>query len=132
MDMSFGLEGKVALITGATRGLGNDIAKAFSRAGAKVVAVGRDEGLLEQCRSDIEGSQGRVCAIRADIATEDDVKNMTAAAVEEFGKIDILVNNAGLGGPLKLFQDVEPSEWQKIFEVNLNGTLLTTNMWAGK
>ena len=126
MDTSFDLKDKVALITGATRGLGKDIAMAFSHAGADVVAVGRDEGLLEQCRLDVEDNQGRVCAIKADIAIEDDVKNMTARAIEEFGKIDILVNNAGVGGPLKLFQDVEPSEWRQVFEVNLNGTLLTT------
>lgn len=117
---------KVVLITGATRGVGKSIALAFSRAGASIVAVGRDETLLEKCRLEIESKLGRVHTVRADISLEDDVKNMVASAMKAFGKIDVLVNNAGLGGPLKLFQDVEPSEWQEVFNTNLHGTLLTT------
>ena len=124
MDDRFALTDKVALVTGATRGLGKDIVAAFSQAGAAVVAVGRDEALLEQCRQEITDQGGRVHTVRADISQEDQVKDMVAQAKEAFGRIDILVNNAGVGGPLKLFKDVESAEWQQVFAINLNGTLL--------
>ena len=124
MDNRFALTDKVALVTGATRGLGRDIVDALSRAGASVVAVGRDQALLEQCRQEMTGQGCRLHPVRADISQEADVRAMVAAAKEAYGRIDILVNNAGVGGPLKLFKDVEPAEWQEVFAVNLNGTLL--------
>lgn len=126
MNEPFTLKSKVALITGATRGLGRNLCTAFSEAGADIIAVGRNEKLLANLHDEIHGRGGKVLPLVADIRKADDVKQMVAAGIREFDRIDILVNNAGISGPVKLFKDIEESEWMEVISTNLNGTLLCT------
>lgn len=126
MNGQFTLENKVALITGASRGLGRHLCTAFSEVGADIVAVSRNEKLLTSLYDEVQSRGGKAFPVVADISKGDDVKKMVEKAIREFGRIDILVNNAGISGPTKLFKDIEESEWMEVISTNLNGTLLCT------
>ncbi len=89
------LEGKVALITGASKGIGRVMSRLFAREGAAVVCAARSRDLLEETVALIKGDGGRALAVTGDAATEADVQTMIAAGVKAFGKLDVLVNNAG-------------------------------------
>ena len=131
MNETFSLENKVALVTGASRGLGRNICAAFSEAGADIIAVSRNGELLEDLCKEIRGRGGKAFSVAADIGKALDVRDMVEKGINEFGRIDILINNAGVSGPLKLFKDMEEFEWMDVFRTNLNGTLLCTK-YVGK
>jgi glucose 1-dehydrogenase len=118
------LRDKVAVITGASLGIGSAIAFAFGREGAAVAVDYRthpDEA--KKIVEGIEGSGGRAISVRADVSNPGDVKNLIQNAVEEFGRLDIMVNNAGVEQKMP-FLDTPLDVWNKIISVNLTGAWL--------
>jgi NAD(P)-dependent dehydrogenase (short-subunit alcohol dehydrogenase family) len=118
------LSGRVALVTGASRGIGLSIAGALLDAGAGVVITGRDRGHLDTARGTLSAGTGdrgnRVHAAPADVGKEKDAAGAVAGAIERFGGLDILVNNAGVG----VFADVadmEAAAWRQVIDTNLSG-----------
>ena len=111
------LSGKVALVTGGSRGIGFATAKILSENGAKIVITGKDKDRLEKSTSKISGSIGIV----ADIKNSKDVKNVVSKTIEKFGKLDILVNNAGIFPKIKLLHEIDEDEWNEVLDVNLTG-----------
>ena len=105
------LEGKVALITGASKGIGRVMSRMFGREGAAVVCAARTQRLVEETAALVQADGGRAIAVTADAAAEDDVRRMVEAGVKAFGKLDTLVNNAGDGGPTKPVQGYTTEDW---------------------
>jgi NAD(P)-dependent dehydrogenase (short-subunit alcohol dehydrogenase family) len=105
------LEGKVALITGASKGIGRVMSRLFAKEGAAVVCAARSRDLVEETATLIKDDGGRALAVTGDAATEGDVQKMVAAGVKAFGKLDVLVNNAGDGGPTKRVQEYTTDDW---------------------
>lgn len=118
------LDGQRAIVTGANSGIGEAIARGLAEAGAAVIVnyVSGDER-AEQVVADIRAAGGRALAHRADIASEEQVERMFAAAREAFGSIDILVNNAGLQQDAP-FHEMTLAQWQRVIDVNLTGQFL--------
>src|SRR5260370_14056348 len=116
------LNGKVALVTGGTSGIGKATAMAFTRAGAKVVLTGRREKEGAQVVAEIKKLGGDAAFVRADVAKDADVKAMVDFAVDKFGRLDVAVNNAGVEwkGPL---DQVTEAEYRRIFDINVWGVL---------
>jgi NAD(P)-dependent dehydrogenase (short-subunit alcohol dehydrogenase family) len=123
MDM-FPLTGKTAIVTGASRGIGEAIAKGFAKAGADLVLIGRNRIALENVASEISGVGRMALPIVADIGVPEEIEKAVAAASEHFRQIDILVNNAGISPVLKRADDLVVSEWEEVLRVNLTGTFL--------
>jgi NAD(P)-dependent dehydrogenase (short-subunit alcohol dehydrogenase family) len=115
-------EGKVALVTGGTSGIGKATAIAFARAGAKAVVSGRREKEGAQVVAEIKKFGGDAAFVRADIAKDADVKAMVKFAVEKFGRLDIAFNNAGVEWKGSLEQATE-AEYRRIFDINVWGVL---------
>jgi NAD(P)-dependent dehydrogenase (short-subunit alcohol dehydrogenase family) len=116
--MSEGLEGKVALVTGASRGIGAAIARELAGAGAHVALSGREEATLQETvRSLPKGAHA--LAVKADVADTADLDRLVGAVVEKLGGIDILVNNAGLLPPAKQIYKADLDEWQTVMNINL-------------
>lgn len=116
--MSRLLEGKAAIITGSSRGIGKAIALAFASHGAGLVIHGTDENSLEALKSEL----GVTCEyIAGDIADPVTSQRLAEKCAKTFGKIDILVNNAGINTRTK-FLDIQPEEWERVISVNLSGT----------
>ena len=115
-------EGKVALVTGGTSGIGKATAIAFARAGAKVVLTGRREKEGAQVVAEIKKLGGEAAFVRADVAKDGDVQAMVKYSVDKFGKIDIAFNNAGVewSGPL---EKASEAEYRRIFDINVWGVL---------
>ncbi len=125
--MTRSLTGRTALITGASRGLGSAIARAFVAAGGDVMICARSAEALEAIASEVRAAarpDQRVLAQRADVAEPDDVAAVTAAAVAAFGRIDVLVNNAGVYGPLGPIESIDWDGWIHAIRVNLIGSVL--------
>ena len=105
------LDGKVAIITGASKGIGRVMSRLFAHEGAAVVCAARSGALVEETAALITKDGGKAVAVTGDAAKEADVKRMVAAGVKAFGKIDTLVNNAGDGGPTKKVQEYTEEDW---------------------
>lgn len=120
--MEQALSGKVAVVTGASSGIGAATARELARRGAAVVLAARDAERLEGLRREIESSGGRALPVRTDVASRDSVRRMIGRAVGELGGVDILVNNAGLGLSGKI-SEVRPEDLRYVFEVNVIGAL---------
>ncbi|HKW92616.1 MAG TPA: SDR family NAD(P)-dependent oxidoreductase [Methylomirabilota bacterium] len=105
------LDGKVALVTGASKGIGRVMSRLFAQEGAAVVCAARSRDLVEETAAQVKAAGGRAVAVTGDAATEADVQRMVAAGVREFGKLDTLINNAGDGGPTKRVQDYTTDDW---------------------
>ena len=120
-----GLDGKVAVITGGSRGIGKGIARGMAREGASVVVSARPSAALEQTRTELEALGGAVLAVPADVTDEPQVERLMAAVMDRFGKLDVLVNNAGAfdGGPV---DQLSLEAWNKVIGVNLTGPFLCT------
>jgi len=127
------LGGKVALVTGSSRGIGKAIAIDLARAGAKVAIAARTEaeqqsklpGTIHATVEEIRAFGGEAMPARLDITREDDVAAMVKAVEDKYGKVDILVNNAGITTP-ESFMDLTVKKWDLLMSVNLRGTFLCT------
>ena len=111
------LSGKVAIVTGSSRGIGKATAKMFVQEGAHVTITAKDPSRLEKAANDI----GNVYSIPGDIRNENDVSNVVKKTVDKFGKIDILVNNAGIFPQVKPLHQISDQEWNEVIDVNLTG-----------
>ncbi len=120
----FDLTGKVALITGASRGLGRAFAEAMAQFGADVACVGRDEAKLAETVKIISKYNHRAIAIKADVTQENEVKNMVDEAVNRLGKIDIFFNNAGIARPPTRIHETPTEDWLAVINTNLTGAFL--------
>ena len=122
------LEGKIAIVTGAGKGIGKEIALALGAEGAAVVAVARTKADLDQTVSEIESNGGQGLAVSADLTNGEDAAAMVDTVLEKYGKIDILVNNAG-GYPSEIYNNIEhqainlwewsEDQWDQIIKTNL-------------
>jgi len=120
MQDSF-LQGKIALITGASKGIGKDIAILMAKLGAKVVInYSKNRKIAKQAKSEIEQNNGEAIIYKADISLPYEVKDMIEAAIDNFGKIDILVNNAGITDP-RSFLELTEEDWDRMMNINLKG-----------
>lgn len=120
------LEGKVAIVTGSGNGIGRATAKAMAAAGAKVCVSDTLAEDGQRTVNEIRDSGGEAIFVLADIANEDQVKNIVETTVSTFGAIDILVNNAGIGGAQKRLHEVNTDEFARVVDVNLIGTFFMT------
>ena len=118
---SFDLTGKVALITGASRGIGAAIALAYAAAGAKVVLSSRKQDGLDDVAAQIKTAGGEALAVAAHTGDETAVQNLVECAVATFGGVDILVNNAATNPHFGPIMTAETSHWDKILDVNVKG-----------
>ncbi|NIR46389.1 MAG: SDR family oxidoreductase [Gemmatimonadetes bacterium] len=114
------LDGKVAIVTGGSKGIGLGIAAALADAGASVVLCSRDESEARSAADDIASNGGRAMGLGVDVRKHDDVKRLITAATDEFGGLDILVANAGVGG-FGPIDELEPDEWRRVIDTNLTG-----------
>ena len=120
MPDTSGLAGKVALVTGGSRGIGFAIAQALGSAGARVVIAGRDAGRLEQATIELMQATGsKIAYVEADIRSAEDAVRIVDGVVSNWG-LDILVNNAGVG-IFSNVADLTPEAWAQVIETNLNG-----------
>ncbi len=120
MSRLFNIEGKVAVVTGASSGLGRQFALALAREGANVAILARRVEKLEKVKEEVEALGVACISVRCDVVDTESIKNAVATVVERFGRIDILVNNAGVGtgSPAEIQED---SIWNMTINTNLNG-----------
>ena len=119
------MEGKVVVITGASRGIGRATALAMAAAGARVVIAARTAVQLQALAEEIEAQTGTPALVSlTDIAREEDVRRKVAAAHEAYGRIDVLVNNAGFNTRKCKIWELETDEWDTMLAVNLRGAFL--------
>jgi len=119
----FRLDGQVAVVTGASKGLGRAIACGFGEVGAKVVAVSRSRELIEQTAEEIRAKGGEAAAIPMDVTKNDQIEAMMNQVIEKFGRLDILVNNAGIG-PMRKAVDISMEEWDQVVDTNLRAVFV--------
>jgi NAD(P)-dependent dehydrogenase (short-subunit alcohol dehydrogenase family) len=117
--MSKPLADRIALVTGASRGIGASIALELARAGAHVVAVARTSGALEELDDRIQAEGGSATLVPLDIKDHDGIARLALALNERYQRLDVLVGNAGVLGPLSPLDHVEPKNWDNIFAVNV-------------
>jgi NAD(P)-dependent dehydrogenase (short-subunit alcohol dehydrogenase family) len=120
------LEGKVAIITGASKGIGRGMALRFGREGARVVCAARSAAAVKETAAEVQGAGGQAIAIVCDAAVEDDVRRLVAGSVDAFGTVGLLVNNAGDGGPTKPVQDYSMEDWRYTVDSCLTSSYLCT------
>jgi NAD(P)-dependent dehydrogenase (short-subunit alcohol dehydrogenase family) len=122
----FDLTGKVALVTGGSKGLGKEMARIFVEAGAKVIISSRSEQELAATVQDIAGSDaGKMVYEVSDLSVREEVDRLVPAALAHFGRIDILVNNAGSNCPQPI-DEIKDEDWDRIMELNLTNIMRLT------
>ncbi|QEX18817.1 oxidoreductase [Hypericibacter terrae] len=117
------LDHRVAIVTGASTGIGLAIAKAFAAEGAKVVLAARSRDKLQAAADAIRANGGEALAITTDISKENQVGILFSRTVEAYGKVDILVNNAGVAAP-ETVENLSLEDWQRVMDVNVTGAFL--------
>lgn len=128
--MDLKLKGKVALITGASRGIGKACAAVLAQEGCNVVICARGREVLEKTAEEIKTEGMEVLPVQADVSRLEDIENMVAAAVEKFGQIDFLINNAGFF-PIRMFEEMPLEEWKQVIDINLTATFMVTKAVFG-
>ena len=118
-----GVEGRVALVTGASQGIGRACAIELARAGAKLVLCARNVEKLQEVAKEIAANGGESDAIKMDVANEEEIKEGVKAAIGRFGKVDILVNNAGITRD-QLVMRMKRADWDDVINTNLTGPFL--------
>jgi len=118
------MSGKIALITGASSGIGRATAEAFAAKGAKVALAARREDELAGLVSEIETRGGAATFVKTDVSIAKDVERMVKHTIETFGRLDYAVNNAGIEGQLSGITDLSEEEWDRVLDINLKGTFL--------
>jgi 3-oxoacyl-[acyl-carrier protein] reductase len=125
-----GVAGRVALVTGASQGIGRACALALAEGGAAVALMARNEEKLAAVAKEIEAKGGQAAAFRMDVGNEDEVKAGVRSALERFGKIEILVNNAGVTKDTLLLR-MKRSDWESVIQTNLSGAFFCTQAAIG-
>jgi len=123
------LNGKIAVVTGATRGIGQTIAEAFAVSGAKVACIGTNAERLQQTVDAINQNGGEAVAYLCNVAKSDEVEKTAGEILAKFGKVDILVNNAGITRDM-LLRRLKDEDWDDVIAVNLRGTFLMTRAFC--
>jgi 3-oxoacyl-[acyl-carrier protein] reductase len=118
------LQGQVAIVTGAGRGIGRAIALRFAREGAAVCVTARSQQEIDAVSREIASAGGRALAVAANVAREAECENIVRATRETLGPARILVNNAGIFGPVKPAEEITAAEWDEALAVNLRGPFL--------
>ncbi len=118
------LGGKVAVVTGASRGLGRALALAFAREGVHLVINSRSEDSLKPVAGEAEETGAEVLAVPANVSVGSDVEKLVDESVRRFGRIDVLVNNAGLLGPRVPIEEYPEYEWRRVLDANLTAPFL--------
>ena len=126
MIPAYPIEGKVAIITGSSQGIGNALARGFAEAGASVVLVARRASHLEALASEIQAEGGSALAVPTDVTNGDQVARMVEQAMEAFGRIDVLINCAGGSGADRFIPLLEMEEevWDRVVDLNLKSAYL--------
>jgi 3-oxoacyl-[acyl-carrier protein] reductase len=122
--------GRVALVTGASQGIGRACAMALAQAGATVALAARNEEKLSQVAQEIVQAGGQAGCFRMDVASEDEVKSSAKAVLQQFGKVDILVNNAGITRD-QLIMRMKRADWDAVMATNLTSAYLLTQQVIG-
>lgn len=120
------LDGKVALVTGGSVGIGAAIATLFAQEGAAVVITGRRKELIENLVREIQQQGGRALAVPGSVTDEGHAQSSVAQSVREFGRLNILVNNAGIGAFGKRLHETDDTTWDQLLDVNLTGLFRMT------
>jgi NAD(P)-dependent dehydrogenase (short-subunit alcohol dehydrogenase family) len=131
MDAKFDLKGKVAIVTGGGRGIGQAIALGLAGAGAKVVVCSRTRKEIEDAAGEISRRGGEALPLTVDLTANDQLENLVNTAVKEFGRIDILVNNAARSF-LRSLLDLREDGWDKVFNTNVKAVWLLSRLVAKK
>lgn len=118
------LEGKVAIITGASSGIGQATAVLFAKEGANVVVAARNIDGLNETVNMIKAAAGEGMAVKTDTTIEKEVQNMVDTTIRKYGKLDILFNNAGMQNTGKPIHEVRLEDWERVISTNLTGTFL--------
>ncbi|MDP4109528.1 MAG: SDR family oxidoreductase [Bacillota bacterium] len=121
------LEGKTAIVTGSTSGIGEATAIMFADLGANVTVCGRNEENVKKVTDNIISRGGKAIGVKCDVSKLEDIRNTIAKTVEAFGDIDILVNNAAAFGGGRRFDKMTYEEWDRVLKVNLTGSFMFTN-----
>lgn len=120
----FNLEGKTALVTGASYGMGKSFAMTLAEAGANVVITARNKTLLEETEAELKKTGSKVLSVAADVSKPEDVNRMIEQAVSEFKSLDIAINNAGIVSSPMRFHEMSLDDWQKVISINLTGLFM--------
>lgn len=123
----FRLDGKVAVVTGGSRGLGREIVRAYARVGADVVIASRKLEACEALAAEVQNETGqKALAIGCHVANWDECDDLAARALDHFGRVDVLVNNAGMSPRYEDVLDISEDLWDKVIGVNLKGAFRLT------
>jgi len=125
----FRLDGQVAIVTGASSGLGVGFAHALSQAGARVVVAGRRAAQLEQTRAAIAGASGDCLAVVTDVVDPEQCERLVEQAVAHFGRVDVLVNNAGVAAGTPALKE-HPDDFRRVLDINVNGSYWMARAFA--
>jgi len=123
--MDLGIDGRAAIVTGSTRGIGEAVAATLLEEGCSVTVCGRTRDDLEATAADLR-ERGDVLAVRADVTDDDDVERLVSETVDAFGGVDVLVNNVGTLGSERPLHEVPIDEWEAVYDANVTGTVRAT------
>jgi len=117
------LDGKIALITGASRGLGKAVALAYAAEGATVICIARNVGALEELDDEIRAIGGSAVLVPFDLSDHDKIDQLGASLYERFGKVDIVVGSAAILGEITPLTHSNPKQWQKVMDINVTANM---------
>lgn len=123
MSVEVSLEGKTAVVTGASSGIGRAVAERLGGAGARVFLAGRTEAAMEESRARIEEAGGKADVVILDVRDGEALRGLVDGAADETGRLDVMVNNAGLSHPGPIV-DQEPDQWREMLEINVLALLV--------